>query len=749
MQIDNLRAFFATLSGPPERAWPDAVQHHGARVLLLLSLAFITYLFFPVAVVPDFPQLERGMVVDEDIIAQLPFQVPKPESQMMREREAAAGAVAPIFRYDSLAVDTMRARVARFLTRIDSAFASGLSEADAQQRLRAALNAYALPGEPDPSPLLAPRANRMALRRSLLMTVNTDMRAGVATAADLEQSPSMQVRIMRNGADQLTTRDAVMTGRRLRELAVRNLPMDAPAALGEFQRLVLLSLFVPSLRFDRVATEALREAARRAVPTVKEEFVAGERVIFSHERLQDDDVERLRAYQTALATAGRLEPERNRWMRITGMLLLNLLELLILGFLLYQYRRPVYESLRAVLLLSFLFLTVVAAAALLASAQAPAVLVPIALPALVAAVLWDGRLALVYALVIALLITMQAPYGELSPRILFIAGGAAAALSVRVMRRRAHGLILGAVVALAYAGASLAVGLLLSWELSVIASGALLGSANGIACALIAVGLMPVFEAWTGITTDQTLLELSDLNGPLLKRLSLEASGTYAHSINVANLAEAAARAIDANPLLCRVGAYYHDIGKMTAPQFFVENQPRGRNPHDRLDPATSASIVRNHVLEGLKMADQAKLPEVVKRFIPEHHGTQIIGFFLEEAKRRNGEGPELDVADFRYPGPLPRSRETAVLMLADSVESATKVLDEPTPEKIRATVDRIVGTKLERGQLDEAPLTLQDLARIKQQFVVILSGMYHHRLDYPAAVGISRESGPGSTAPK
>jgi putative nucleotidyltransferase with HDIG domain len=741
----GLREFFTTLSGPPERAWPDGAQHHGARILLLLSLSFVTYLFFPVAVVPDFPQLERGMVVDEDIIAEIPFQVSKPESELQRERESAAGAVAPIFRYDSLAVDTMRARIERFLGRADSAFGTGLGDAEAAQHLRTTLTAYSLPVADDVIDLLRPRMNRNALRRALTMTVNSDMRVGVAASTDLEQNPSPQVRIVRNGTDQLVAGDQIMTGQRLRELAIRNLPMDAPAGLGEFQRLVLLSLFVPTLRYDRAGTESVREGARRAVPTVEEEFVAGERVIFSHERLQDDDVERLRAYQTALSEAGRLEPERNRWLRVVGMLLLNLLVLLIIGFLLFLYRRQVYESLRAVLLLSFLFLTVVAAAAVLGGAQAPAVLVPIALPALVTAVLWDGRLALTFALVIAILITMQAPYGELSPRILLIAGGAAAALSVRVVRRRAHGLILGVVVALAYSGVALAVGLLLSWEPSVIGTGALLGSANGIACALIAMGLMPVFEAWTGITTDQTLLELSDLNGPLLKRLSLEASGTYAHSINVANLAEAAARAIDANPLLTRVGAYYHDIGKMAAPQFFVENQPRGRNPHDRLDPETSASIVRNHVIEGMKMADQAKLPTIVKRFIPEHHGTQIIGFFHEEAKRLNGSGEDLDIADFSYPGPLPRSKETAILMLADSVESATKVLDEPTPEKIRELVDRIVGAKLERGQLDEAPITLQDLARIKQQFVVVLSGMYHHRLDYPSTVGIGRESAPAS----
>ncbi|MCI0432366.1 MAG: HDIG domain-containing protein, partial [Gemmatimonadetes bacterium] len=638
------------------------------------------------------------------------------------------------------------ARTERLFDALEAAVAAEVPAAEIDRRLRATLSAHSLPTRPDVLALLRQPGHLSALRQSLTTLIDRDMRVGVAQSADLEPNPSSSVRIIRNGTDQLTPRDAVATGQRLRDSAVRYLPLDAPAGLAEFQRLVLISLFVPTLRHDRSATEATREAARLAVPVLKEELVAGERIIAAHERIGQDDIDRLKAYQAALGEAGRLEREPGHWLRVAAMILLNALVLSVLGILLFLYRRPVYESVRAMLLLSFLLLVVVAAAALISRAGVSAALVPIAFPALIAAVLWDGRLALTFALVVAILLTIQAPLTELSPRILLVAGGAAAALSVRVVHRRAHGLILGAVVGLAYVLAAAAVGLLLSWDLGLAASTAALGSANGIACALIAMGLMPLFEAWTGITTDQTLLELSDLNGPLLKRLSIEASGTYAHSINVANLAEAAARAIGANPLLARVGAYYHDIGKMAAPQFFVENQPPGRNPHDRMDPATSAAVVRNHVSEGLRMAEQAKLPEVVRAFIPEHHGTQIIGYFFEQARKRDG-GQQLDVAAFSYPGPLPASKETAILLLADSVESATKVIEEPTPEKIREVVDRIVQAKLERGQLEEAPLTLQDLARIKHQFVTLLSGMYHHRLDYPAAVGIGRDTLPDAEA--
>jgi putative nucleotidyltransferase with HDIG domain len=459
----------------------------------------------------------------------------------------------------------------------------------------------------------------------------------------------------------------------------------------------------------------------------------GERVIAAHEPVRDEQLERLNAYHQHLAETGALGDGATRWAVIAGMLSLNLMVLSVFGFLLYFYRSPVYSNARQVTLLAVLVAVLLGAGAIIARTDAPVELVPIAFPALVVAALWDGRMALNMALVLATLLSIQTPFSSLTARLVMLLGGSAAALSVRVVRRRAQGLVLGAVIAFVYALACIGLGLLRSREAGDIMTCVLWGAANGLSSALIAMGFLPLFEATTKITTDQTLLELADLNRPLLKRLSLEAPGTYAHSISVANLAEAAARAIDANALLVRVGAYYHDVGKIATPQYFVENQARGRNPHEQIDPRKSAGLVRAHVLEGVKFAEQAKLPEVIRDFIPEHHGTQTIGFFYDQARQANPEA-ELDPADFSYPGPKPQSKETAILMLADSVESAAKVLQEPTTERIRSLVDRIVDSKISHGQLDEAPLTLHDVARIKEQFTAVLNGMYHHRIDYPNA---------------
>jgi cyclic-di-AMP phosphodiesterase PgpH len=719
------------LSAPPEHLWPDAVLHHGFRVGLLLALVVLMQVLFPVVPVPNFPELERGMVPTQDIIAEARFTIPKTDAELAQEREEAAAAVAPIFRYDPTAVDSMLLSVRTLVSHLDSAARTGDTELVRQQNIRQLLTAYGFPVAADAPMLLAVPENRVTLLRSLENAIQQVMPLGIVSSSDYEDSPAQQWRLIREGSDSLLSRDDVLTQAQLFRRAGQYLPPDAPPGLGEFQRLVLIRFFDGSIRLDRIRTEAAREQARQTVPTTKGEVLRGERVVAAHEPVWEREIERLEAYRQHLIAAGQLGDGAVRRAPVVGMFVLNLMILSIIGFLLLYYRPEVYRDVRQVALLAVLVASLVGAAAAVGRTDAPVELVPIAFPALVIAVLWDGRMALNVALVLAALLAVQAPFLTMTSRVLLLLGGSAAALSVRVVRRRAQGLILGMVVAAVYALAIIALGLLRSHEPGAVLTGIMWGAANGVASALMAMGFLPLFESWTRITTDQTLLELTDLNRPLLKRLSLEASGTYAHSINVANLGEAAARAVNANALLVRVGAYYHDIGKMSAPQYFVENQARGRNPHDHLDPRKSAQIVRGHVIEGMKMAEQAKLPGSVKAFIPEHHGTQLIGFFYEVAREASPEA-ELDPADFSYAGPKPQSVETAILMMADSIESAAKALQDPTPERIRELVDRIVEGKAAQGQLDDAPLTMRDIVRIKEQFTAVLNGMYHHRLDYP-----------------
>ncbi len=235
------------------------------------------------------------------------------------------------------------------------------------------------------------------------------------------------------------------------------------------------------------------------------------------------------------------------------------------------------------------------------------------------------------------------------------------------------------------------------------------------------------------------------MNNPLLRELMVQAPGTYHHSVIVGNLAEAAAEAIHANPLIARVGAYYHDIGKIRKPLYFIENAGCQENRHDKLSPSMSALILVAHVKDGVEMARAARLGEPIEEIIRQHHGTSLIKFFFEKAKKKEEEGEyQVDERDYRYPGPRPQSREAALIMLADAVEAASRTLVDPTPARIKGMVQKLISNIFIDGQLDNCELTLKDLHLIARSFNLILAGMFHQRIDYPEPVFKEKEGGKG-----
>ena len=249
--------------------------------------------------------------------------------------------------------------------------------------------------------------------------------------------------------------------------------------------------------------------------------------------------------------------------------------------------------------------------------------------------------------------------------------------------------------------------------------------------AVLCIAFDPIVETAFHLATPAKLLELSNPNHPLLRRLLIEASGTYHHSIIVANLAEAAAEAVGGNPLLARAGAYFHDIGKLKRPLYFKENQI-GENPHEHTNPYVSAAIVTAHTRDGLTMAQQYHLPQEIQDIIVEHHGDTPVMYFYHKALEQAG-GQAVDIADFRYDGRRPQSKESAIIMLADTVEAAVRSMPDPTPKAINDFIARLVRGKLDDGQLDEAPLTLRDVTRICSAFATVLNGVFHERIEYPS----------------
>ena len=253
--------------------------------------------------------------------------------------------------------------------------------------------------------------------------------------------------------------------------------------------------------------------------------------------------------------------------------------------------------------------------------------------------------------------------------------------------------------------------------------------------------LLPMIERLFGITTAMTLLELSDTNRPLLRRLAIEAPGTFSHSLILGTLAESAARSIGADPLLCRVGAYYHDIGKMLKPGYFIENTGGGgANRHEKLSPAMSLLIVVGHVKDGLELAREYHLPKTIREFIAEHHGTTVVEYFYQAARQRQArdalvgaDSAPIDDSQYRYPGPKPQSRETAILMICDGCESMVRSLADPTPGRIEGAVHELIRRRLLDEQFSQSGLTLSDLSIIEQSLLRSLAGVHHPRIAYTA----------------
>ena len=723
--------------------WPDGVVYHGLRLLLVVALAGAITALFPPMGGSTLGRYEEGMVLTDPVIAEVPFTIPKSTVELQRERADAAAGVPPTFNYRPEAGDTMAVRLDRFFVRLDSVAAEGDSEI-----LRADLLEASVVASPQQAVLLMEEATRRLLRTTSLMGVRRYAMLGVVDATEARELTVDRVLIQDPAAESRRSeaREDILVGGDLNARVVDDLQAASPE-LSELLRLIVIRHTVYSLEFDAAVTDADREAARLAVQETIGNVVQQEAIVRANEPITEADLARLNAYQAEMRRLDRLEEAGLQFGLFLGAFLLNLSLLAIFGALIFFLRPMIYGSLRwLVLQAALIFIYFIVARVIAANGWPPEAL-PVAFVVLAISVLWDSRLALVMGLVLAGLTVAQPPFANSnSSNVLFplMIGGAAAAMCVRVVRRRAQTLVFVAIIAGAYAVALLAMSLLEERSLMEFAASMAWAGPFAAASAILAMGLVPVFEWFTGITTDQTLLEWADPNAPLLRRLSLEAPGTYAHTINVANLAELAANAIGAHGLLCRVGLYYHDVGKVLKPHYFVENQVEGRNPHDKLKPDTSSAILVEHVVEGLRLGKEAGLPEVIQRFISEHHGTQLIAFFYSRAQEELGEG-NVDEEEYRYPGPKPQSSETAIAMMADSIESATRVLQEPTPERVRDLVHGIIESKQQDGQLDDAPLTMREITILKDTFVKVLSGIYHHRIDYPTTKHLTDAPDAGS----
>jgi cyclic-di-AMP phosphodiesterase PgpH len=693
----------------------------GRRRLFVAAYVFvILVLIMSVEISPFGSLVEAGKPSPRTVIA------PKTVQYIDKEgtdeaRDAAAAAVANVYVGDPKATGKVQRQIEDFFRNVDEVNAG--------------------PQSLQEKAAMVSESTGTSLSRTdieALLSLDTEARTNLMTSAEKIASIVME--------EQITPEDLDEAREKARSIA-SNPPLSDPV----LQRLLMQlssDYIAANAVLDKVQTDRRKKAAREAVNPVITTRLQGEVVVSKGEVVTDEQVELLK---TLGFTRSTFSPLNMLYTAVFTLILLGLVSMFLA-----RYRRVYYDSPGLLALMGDMVLVYALIAKVLevaARSWSPlwGYLMPAAAVTMIAAVLFDSGIAIVLSIVCAM-VTGVVTGGNFSLSAFALLSGFFPALyitrfSTRHELRRA-GLYTAFWVALAAFGATA----LTQLNQGLVVNTAI-GFLNGAVCTVAALGSLPFLETTFRITTNTWLLELGSPEQPILKDLSVKAPGTYSHSVMVANLAEAAAREIGSDQMLARVTAYYHDVGKMLRPQFFVENQPEGSNMHKDISPNLSSIIITSHIRDGVEMLEKYHVPPDLIEIIEQHHGTSVVKYFYEKAVEQ-ADGSPVDENRFRYHFSKPRRRTAGILMLADSVEAAARALDRPSASAIEQTVERIVDGKLEDGQLDECDLTFSDIARIKKVFARILIGSHHPRIDYPGqpprSVGNEGSGhGAGAAAPR
>ncbi len=689
-------------------------QPLGRLGAIIFSVAMAAAL--AVALLPVFP---RSVQVHEGDVASRTWQAPRTfsfESAVLTEkaREQAADAVPDVLVFSSEVREQQTTKLDKLIGDIGRVRDS--AELSRSQKLSALLGT---------ENLLAPGYEAFILD----MTANQWQ-----TVSDEAQRVLEQVL-----GEAVTEGQENQIGDQLPELVDSSLSSDEAALVD----LMVKPFVVANLEVDPAKTGEKRAEAREAVVPVLVSLTKNQTIVNSGDTIDSTAVE-------AMREAGLLSP-RLEWNNVVAVVLVSIVAGGMLGSYVHAFQPAATVDLRRLLFL----LVVTAVATLAAKLYLPLVLpdhdrhflayaLPLAAVPMVLAAFLEAQVAAVVAAVLAALVTFIVVYlPDVSPAVasspldalraatVYGFGGVAGALAVHRAERLNRYLVAGIIVALVSLAMLVATWFLdLDREIVDLPWMGLVAALSGTVSGILAAGAFVTLGALFGITTRVQLMELAQLNQPLLRRLQDEAPGTFHHSVILGNLAERAADLIGADPLLVRVGCYFHDVGKLRQPGYYIENQMTGSNPHDQMDFRSSAQIVLRHVENGLALAREYGLPSQVRDFISQHHGTGRAAYFYRRAVEAD---KEVDPSLFTYPGPKPQTREVAVVMLADSVEAVIRSTAERSPEQIDALVDQVIGERLAEGQLDESDLTLREIKIVGESFKSTLRGVYHPRLEYPA----------------
>ncbi len=482
-----------------------------------------------------------------------------------------------------------------------------------------------------------------------------------------------------------------------------------------------------NLVYDPIKTQIVYDKMIESVPLSKSIFKQGQPIIYSGETVTAFHIEAFKALG--------IYQQKINFFKLFFIILISLFTFILVERFIYLFY-PMFYNNKFCLLLSIITIIILLFSRLslfmnfLPAHALTYLTIPIGIASILVTFLLRANIAFVVGTMVSILVAIMYKL-DFSVFLFLLFCSYTTTISIYNASKRSDLIIAGYFVGLLNCFFILSLGLFQeTTQLMFYATNIILGFVNGVLSAMISLAILPYFESLFKITTNQTLLELSNLNHPLMKKLLFNAPGTYQHSLMVANLAEAAADEVGANSVLCRVGSYFHDIGKLKRPEFFIENQFSKDNPHESLTPRMSKTIIISHTEEGLIYAKKHQLPSLIQQIITEHHGTSLLSiFYLKELKGNKSNKEKED--EFRYPGPKPSSKESGIIMLADSVEAATKAIEKPTAVLIENTIEKIVKEKIDDLQLVDCPLSFSEITQIKNTFINIYKGVHHKRNDY------------------
>jgi putative nucleotidyltransferase with HDIG domain len=486
-----------------------------------------------------------------------------------------------------------------------------------------------------------------------------------------------------------------------------------------------------TLKFDAEATARLREEARRSVPEHFDTYNRGEVLVEQDQTIGEEQLILLRLeHDAGMSQFGFAD----RFRRALGIFALVAALYFLAGSYVIRHEQRIARDLQKVAVICGLVIAALAVTRILSAQAWNAEIVPVAVVSMIVAIAYNPSFAMMVTFGLTLL-TCIALGAEIPYFLVLMGGTAAAVLSLSDVRTRTKLIKVGAIASLAYFLLTWATGLWQDQPTEIVRDDSLWRAGWGLMAGFFLGGSLPFIENALGIVTGISLLELGDNTHPLLQELVRRAPGTHNHSITVGAIAESAAERVGADALLVRIGAYFHDIGKMLKPHYFVENQIGPTNRHAKLAPAMSTLIIIGHVKDGVDLGRQHHLPEPIIDLIEQHHGTTLVEYFFHEASRRSGNSPDagpVPESSYRYPGPKPQTREAAILMVSDAVESASRALSDPTSARLEGLVSDLIDKRLRDGQFDECGLTLCEIAEIRESLIKSLIGIYHGRIKYP-----------------